>query len=67
MYSDFSNLIRCEFDDALKLITETMESFTKKLWNSDEIIGDELKNIDIKNMKDTYSLQNTDTIDYNVS
>jgi hypothetical protein len=34
---------------------------------SNEIIGDELKNIDIINMKDTYSLKNTDTVDYNVS
>jgi thioredoxin reductase len=44
-----------------------MASFPKKIWESNEIIGEELKNIDIKNMKDTYSLQNTDIVDYNVS
>jgi hypothetical protein len=45
-------------------LNENTESFNKKIWESNEIIGDELKKVDMKNMKDTYSLQNTETVDY---
>ena len=46
-------------------ISEYENRFTKKIWLCDDVIGDEMKKVDIKNMKNTYQIMNTEETNYN--
>lgn len=47
-------------------LNENMNSFNKKIWESDALITDEMKKVDVKNVRNTYFIQKTDDFDYNV-
>jgi len=43
-------------------LNKDINKLSKKIWKSDELLTDEMKKLDIKNMKTEYSIQNTDDI-----
>lgn len=45
-------------------LNENLNKFNKLIWESDQILSDELKKVDVANMRNTYFIQNTDQFNY---
>ena len=48
-------------------LNENMQRFNKLIWQSDEIITDEINKIDINHVKDTYQIREIEEKQYNVT